>query len=93
MSWSVSASGTPAEARGQLSEQFKYPLAEKPSGLFDDGERETVKQISNFLEQVLATFDPLKKVSISACGHMGFEDWDAKTGAYQSISLNVNPQW
>jgi hypothetical protein len=53
MSWSVSASGTPAEVRGHLSEQFKGPLAEKPAGLSDNGERETVKLVHEVIEQVL----------------------------------------
>lgn len=41
MSWSVSANGKIADVRGQLSEQFKGPLAEKPAGLSNDGERVT----------------------------------------------------
>ena len=92
MSWSVSGSGTPAEVRGQLSEQFKYPLADKPSGLSDDGERETVKQVADLCEQILATFDPNNQVAISANGHMGFADWDKKTGCYQSVNLTVTPK-
>lgn len=92
MSWSVSASGTSAEARGQLSQQFKGPLAEAPSGLSDDGERETVQQVSDLLEQILATFDPNKRVTITASGHMGFSDWDKKAGCYQSVNITVAPQ-
>ena len=92
MSWSVSGSGTPAEVRGQLSEQFKGPLAEKPAGLSDDGERVTVQQVSDLLEQILSTFDPANEVSISAYGHMGFADWDAKTGCYQNLQISVGPK-
>ena len=92
MSWSVNGSGTPAEVRGQLSEQFKGPLAEKPSGLSDDGERVTVQKTSDLLEQILATFDPEVKLSVSAYGHMGFADWDKKTGCYQSVNIAVSPQ-
>ena len=92
MSWSVSGSGTPSEVRGQLSEQFKGPLAEKPAGLSDDGERESVKQVSDLCEQILSTFDPANQVSVSANGHMGFADWDKKTGAYQSVNLTVTPK-
>ncbi len=92
MSWSVSGSGTPAEVRGQLSEQFKYPLAEKPAGLYDDGGRETVIHIAETLEQILSTFDPANKVVVRANGHTGFADWDAKTGAYQSVTITVTPQ-
>jgi len=92
MSWSVSGSGTPAEVRGQLSEQFKYPLADKPQGIDNDGERETVKQTFDLCEQILSTFDPEGKVTIAASGHMGFADWETKKGAYQSVSITVTPQ-
>lgn len=91
MSWSVNATGTPAEARGQLSEQFKGPLAEKPAGLSDDGERESVKLVHELIEQVLATFDTEKTVSVRANGHMGYTNWDAKTGAYQNVNLTITP--
>lgn len=90
MSWSVSGSGTPAEVRGQLSEQFKGPLAEKPAGLADDGERETVQRIHETIEQVLTTFDPERKLSVSAYGHMGFSDWDTKAGAFQNVNLIIS---
>lgn len=92
MSWSVSGSGTPAEVRGQLSEQFKYPLAEAPAGLNDEGEKHTVQQVFDLCEQILSTFDPENKVAITAAGHMGFSDWNTKAGAYQSISITVKPQ-
>ncbi len=92
MSWSVNGSGTPAEVRGQLSEQFKGPLAEKPAGLSDDGERETVHRIHETIEQVLATFDPEKTVTVSASGHMGFRNWDTKEGPYQNVSLSIGPK-
>ena len=91
MSWSVNGSGTPAEVRGQLSEQFKGPLAEKPAGLSDDGERETVKLVHELAEQILSTFGESRTVSISASGHMGFGDWEKKTGGYQSVTLTVKP--
>lgn len=91
MSWSVNATGTPSEVRGQLSEQFKGPLAEKPAGLSDDGERETVKRVHEMIEQILATVGPESNMSVSARGHIGFSDWDKKTGAYQSVNLTVTP--
>ena len=90
MSWSVSASGNPSEVRGQLSEQFKGPLGEKPAGLSDDGERETVQKVHELLEQISATFDPEGKLTVSANGHMGFTDWDKKTGCYQSVNVAVS---
>lgn len=91
MSWSVSAKGTPAEVRGQLSEQFKGPLADKPEGLNDDGERETVQKVHELTEQILSTIDPESKVSIVANGYMGFSDWDTKAGAFQSVTFSVTP--
>ena len=90
MSWSVSASGTPAEVRGQLSEQFKQPLAEKPAGLSDDGERQTVQQTHELIEQVLSTFDPEHAVTVAVVGHMGFGDWQTKAGAYQNVTLSIH---
>ena len=91
MSWSVTGSGTPAEVRGQLSEQFKYPLAEKPSGIDDDGERETVKLVSELCEQILSKCDPNNHVGVAALGHMVYADWENKTGCYMSVSLTVTP--
>lgn len=91
MSWYVSASGTPSEVRGRLSEQFKGPLAEKPAGLSDDGERETVQRIAETIEQCLGTFGPENKVSVSANGHMHFADWDKKTGGYQTVNMSITP--
>jgi len=89
MSWNVSSSGTPAEVRGRLSEQFKGPLAEKPAGLSDDGERQSVQLVSELIEQILSTIDPERPVTVSAHGHMGFVDWDTKTGAFQNVSMSV----
>jgi hypothetical protein len=92
MSWSVSASGTPSEVRGHLSVQFKVWLADKPAGLHDDGERETVQRIAETIEQCLGTFGPENQVSISANGHMGFADWDKKTGGYQTVNITITPK-
>ena len=92
MSWSVSASGTPSEVRGRLSEQFKGPLADKPAGLSDDGERETVQRIAEMVEQCLGTFDTEKQVAVSASGHMGFSDWEKKTGGCQSVNISITPK-
>jgi hypothetical protein len=92
MSWSVNAAGTPAEVRGQLSEQFKYPLAEKPAGLDDDGERATVALIGDLLEQITTTYDAETKLAVAAYGHMSFDDYATRTGARQSVSFTVTPQ-
>ena len=37
-------------------------------------------------------FGPERSVSVTANGHMGFADWDAKTGGYQSVSLSITPK-
>jgi hypothetical protein len=72
MSWSVNESGKIADVRRKLSEQFKGPLAEKPAGLADDGERKTVEMIQDLIDQCLSTFGVDKNVNVSAFGHMGF---------------------
>lgn len=90
MSWSAYASGKPAEVRGQLSEQFKGPLAEKPAGLFDDGERQTVQLIANLLEQISATIDPKGTMDVKAFGHMGSFGNEDRSGCYQSVNIVVN---
>lgn len=88
MSWSVSASGTPAEVRGTLSEQFKYPLAEGSAGLSDAGERQTVQQTFDLIEQILSTFGIEKTLAVSAYGSMGGSGTDS---ANQTVSITVTP--
>ena len=87
MSWSVNAGGSVADVRGQLSEQFKGPLADKPAGLNDDGERKTVEMVRDSIEQCLSTFGLEKTVTVSAYGHMGFADYETKAGAYQEVTV------
>jgi hypothetical protein len=91
MSWSVNTSGKPADVKAELGRQFSYPLAEAPAGLADAGERETVRRIFETITQCLETFDAEKVVSVSASGHMGFEVWDTKAGAYQEVSVSIKP--
>lgn len=88
MSWSISASGKPAEAKAELRRQFSHPLDET-NGLSDPGEKETVLRISGTIDQVLDTFDPEREVSVTAYGHMGFANWDTKEGAFQNVSLSI----
>lgn len=87
MSWSVSASGTPSEVKLALKAQFSYPLADS-SGM-DEGEKETVRKTADLIDQCLGTFGPTRTVSVSAYGHMGFEDWDSKSGPYQNVVINI----
>jgi len=91
MSWSVNASGKVADVRGSLSEQFKGPLAEKPAGLYDDGERKTVEMIRDALDQCLSTFGPDRTAIVSAFGHMGFSDYETKAGGYQEVTVSIKP--
>lgn len=93
MSWSVNAKGSPAEVKAELARQFAYPLAEGVSGLADEGERETVRRVSDLLSQCLDTFDPeqtINPVVVSANGHMGWSDYTAKKGAYQAVTLEIH---
>ncbi len=89
MSWSASASGRVPEVLAELSRQFSYPLAEKPAGLTDDGERETVRLVAAMIAQCLGTFDPERFVRVAANGHIGFIDWEAKGGAHQQVSVTI----
>ncbi len=91
MSWSVSANGTVEEVRGKLSEQFKGPLAEKPAGLYDDGERRTVEMVRDMIDQCLATFGPGKTVKVTANGTMAYDDWEAKGGKSQTVNISIQP--
>ena len=88
MSWSVSASGSVKDVVEKLAEQFSF-LVEPPAGLPNEGERETVRLVSGVVEQCLGTFSPGRLVKVSAYGHLGYNDWDAKDGAYQEVSLSI----
>jgi hypothetical protein len=91
MSWSVNAKGKPADVKAELARQFSGPLADKPAGLSDDGERETVRRVSETIAQCLETFDPEHAVTVAAHGSMSFQNWDTKTGACQTASLSIQP--
>lgn len=91
MSWSVNANGNIADVRGKLSEQFKGPLAEKPAGLWDDGERKTVEMVRDSIDQCLSTFGADKTVNVSAFGHMGFKNYETKDGGYQEVTVSIKP--
>ncbi len=91
MSWSVSGVGKPADVIKDLAKQFDGPLAPKPAGLADDGERETVARIRDTISQCLETFDPEKIVGVTANGYMGFANWDTKAGAYQTVAISIQP--
>ncbi len=92
LSWSVNATGTIAEVKARLEAGFGAPLAGKPAGLSDDGERETVRRVRDTIFQCLETFAPEKTVEVSAYGHMGFANWDTREGAYQEVTLSIKPK-
>ena len=91
MSWGVIASGKPAEVKAALDEQFKFPLADKPTGLSHDGERETVLRIREAIRQILDTCGPETAVNVAAHGHIVFPDWESRAATYQEVSLNISP--
>ena len=91
MSWSVNAQGKPVEVKKYLEEQFSLPLAEKPLGLSDDGERETVKRVSETIYQCLDTFGPDVNVSVSANGYISFDDYDKRTNPQQYVNVAIAP--
>ncbi len=89
MSWSVSAKGIPQQVQEQLNAQFTYPLAPKPAGLVDDGERETVGRMASLIKQVLTTFDPKTEVTVSANGHMAVGNIETGEGRRQEVNLFI----
>jgi hypothetical protein len=89
MSWSVNASGKVEDVVEDLAKQFSMPLAEPPAGLADEGERETVKLVSDVVEQCLGTFSADRLVKVSANGHMGYNNWDTKDSAYQEVRFSI----
>jgi hypothetical protein len=91
MSWSVNASGKIVDVRRKLSKQFKDPLAEKPVGLADDGERKTVEMIQDLIDQCLSTFGVDKNVNVSAFGNMEFANYETKEGGYQEVTILIKP--
>jgi hypothetical protein len=91
MSWSVSASGKPAEVKAALDSQFAIPLRDPPAGLTDDGERETVLRIRETIAQCLETFGPNRPVIVIASGHQSFDDYATKAGACQTVSISIQP--
>ena len=91
MSWSVNVKGVVSDVKVELTKEFVYPLAAPPGGLADDGERETVKLISEMLQQALNTFDDERRVQVVAPGHFTCDNPETRAGAYQSFSITVNP--
>ncbi len=85
MSWSVSACGPAAKAAEQLDKQFTN------FSNFDKGEMETIQNTRTLVAQTLATIDPERPIRITASGSMGFKDYTAKTGPYQSVDLKIEP--
>ncbi len=74
-----------------MEKQFGYPLAASPAGLSDDEEKETVRRVKDTIFQCLATFAQDKTVTVMANGHMGYDDWTAKTGKYQTVNVSIQP--
>ncbi len=83
MSWSVSASGKPADVKAELDRQFTRSR--------DVSERETVRCVAATISQCIDTFDPERSVTVYAYGHMGFADWETKAGAFQEVNVSIKP--
>ncbi len=62
MSWSVSTRGSVPDVKAELERQFAYPLADRPAGLDDEGERETVRRVKETIGQCLDTFGAERNV-------------------------------
>ena len=89
MSWGVNAIGKIEDVKTELDRQFASPLADAPAGLADEGERETVRRVRETITQCLETFGAERTVTVTASGHMGFENWDTKAGAYQEVNVSI----
>ena len=85
MSWSLSGTGPAAQLLPQIAKQVAAV------NLNDPGEMESVRLVGELLAQTLGTFDPDKPVSVQASGSMGYKDWQAKTGPFQSYKIEVMP--
>jgi len=83
MSWSISSTGKAKDVAVEIAAQAGK------INLSDAGEMETVAKVADTIAQTLSTFDPEKPVSVAASGHMGFSDWEKKTGQYQNVSLSI----
>ena len=83
MSWSVNASGKAPAVKIAIADQISKV------NLTDAGEMETVKKVGAAIDQTLGTFDPDGLVRVEASGSMGFKDWGAKTGPFQSFTVKV----
>jgi len=85
MSWSVSAAGKAAAVRDEIVRQISAIK------LTDEGEMETVKNVGITIDQALSTFGPDGLVRVEASGHMGYKDWNDKSGAFQQVTSTIAP--
>lgn len=85
MSWGVSAVGKAGAVRKAIADQFEKstPCAEP---------EESVRlEAAATIDQALAAQDPGAIVKVAASGSMGFKDYGAKTGAYNSLAIAIEP--
>lgn len=83
MSWSINATGKPADVIRAANEQaagFRFS---------DAGENDTLNNVRQTIVQTVGTFDPDKIVRVDAAGSMAFDDWGTKTGPSQYVSLKI----
>jgi len=95
--WNVNVAGSIPDVRVKLDKAFRGPasadgpagpLAARPAGLTNDGERETVRLVAGVIDQCLATFDPALPVVVEANGSLGR---NVKGGAFQQVNLSIQP--
>lgn len=85
MSWSINSTGLRPAVEAQVVE------AAKSINLADAGEMETATRSVALIGQALAVMSEDMLVKVEAYGSMGYRDWGAKTGAYQSLCVKVEP--
>lgn len=85
MSWSVASSGKAIDVQLQIAKQIDSVK------LNDEGEMRTVKLVGSLLAQALGTFAPERLVKVTASGSMGWQDYQAKSSAYQNFTISVEP--
>jgi len=85
MSWSVAAIGKDSAVRASITEQFGRMTCSEPE--------ETVRQSAKLaIDAALAAQDPSKAVKVTASGSQGFADYSTKTGVYNMLTIQVEPQ-
>jgi hypothetical protein len=82
MSWTVAEVGKAKAVAPKIAQQFLVNPCQEPE--------ETIRQAAaRTIATVLEGQDPSNVVKVIASGSMGFKDYAAKTGPYNSVSIAV----